>query len=77
MTKTFEGKQYHINCAHHPDQWVCHTTAECNSKPDKPAESSGATSGRRLKAAKLTAATLEAEGETSEDPSSEEEGDEF
>jgi hypothetical protein len=32
-TKEFEGKQYHVNCPHHPNQWVCHTAQECSKNP--------------------------------------------
>jgi hypothetical protein len=28
-----DGKNYHLACEHHPNQWVCHTTAECSKNP--------------------------------------------
>ena len=63
-TREFEGKTYHVDCPHHPDQWVCHTVGDCSKNPKnagKPADkasrpsSSGA---KRLKAAKIAAALL-------------------
>jgi hypothetical protein len=62
-TKEFEGKQYHVNCPHHPNQWVCHTAQECskNTTGSGAATPSGdaATATRaKLAAAKLAAAAL-------------------
>jgi hypothetical protein len=33
VTKVVDGKSYHLACAHHPKQWVCHTTEECSKNP--------------------------------------------
>jgi hypothetical protein len=33
VTKVVAGKSYHLACAHHPKQWVCHTTEECSKNP--------------------------------------------
>jgi hypothetical protein len=69
-TKEFEGKQYHINCPHHPNQWVCHTAQECSKNPkvsDAATPSGVAVStskAQRLKDAKL-AAFLLTEGDNS------------
>jgi hypothetical protein len=65
-TKLFDGKQYHVNCPFHKDQWVCHTLAECLKNPanataeDTPAASvPAATPGaRRLQLAQLASALL-------------------
>jgi hypothetical protein len=56
-TKTFEGKQYHVNCEYHAKQWVCHSSAECNSNPANK-DKTPASNSRRLKAAKIAAAAL-------------------
>jgi hypothetical protein len=74
-TKLFEGKQYHVNCPYHKDQWVCHTNDECSKNP---ANATGGTArppsgerpadpgARRLQRAQLAAALL-AEGEESDE----------
>ena len=33
VMKEFEGKQYHVSCKYHPQQWVCHTKAACSKNP--------------------------------------------
>jgi hypothetical protein len=33
VTKVMDGKTYHLECEHHPNQWVCHTTAKCIKNP--------------------------------------------
>jgi hypothetical protein len=66
-TKLFEGKQYHVNCPFHKDQWVCHTLEECLKNPanspsgDRPASSVTAVTpgARRLQRAQMAAALLE------------------
>jgi hypothetical protein len=69
-TKEFEGKQYHVNCPHHPNQWVCHSAQECSKNPKgsgaaTPSGDSGTTTkAQKLEAAKLAAALL-AEGDDS------------
>jgi hypothetical protein len=80
-TKEFEGKQYHVNCPFHPNQWVCHSGSECNKNPSNagapPAgrtEPSPNPSSRRLKAAKLAAAILAEDGT---DSGTESQGDDF
>lgn len=64
-TKVFEGKDYHVNCPYHKNQWVCHTAEECSKnpanasaggRPNSPAVTPGA---RRLQAAQLAASLLE------------------
>jgi hypothetical protein len=61
-TKQFEGKTYHINCVHHPNQWVCHSSAECHkaspSGTSNPTPTPTASKAQRLKAAKLAAAAI-------------------
>jgi hypothetical protein len=72
-TKIFEGKQYHVNCEYHKNQWVCHSSLECNSNPANKSKSPSAPeASRRLKAAKLAAAALEEDEDASGDPSEEE-----
>jgi hypothetical protein len=75
-TKEFGGKHYHVNCKHHPNQWVCHTTAECSKNPSNDVTSppgstgSGSDTARRLAEAKIAAtARIDAkdEGETEDD----------
>jgi hypothetical protein len=74
-TKEFGGKHYHVNCKHHPNQWVCHTTAECSKNPSNEGASppgstgSGSDTARRLAEAKIAAAAriAEDEGETEDD----------
>ncbi len=65
-TKDFEGKQYHVNCPYHPNQWVCHSAQECSKNPTgntKAAtpETDGSPTSKtsRLRAARLAA--IEAE----------------
>jgi hypothetical protein len=63
-TKDFEGKQYHVSCQYHPNQWVCHSPQECSKNPansDAAPLGCGASStpnSLRLKAAKLAVAVL-------------------
>jgi hypothetical protein len=69
-TKEFEGKQYHVNCPYHLIQWIWHSAQDCSKKPDgvtdaatpPDAAASSAPSARGLKAAKLAAVVLTAEG---------------
>ena len=66
-TKSFQGKDYHVNCKFHPKQWVCHSSSECFKNPNlddsAPASASSATSDDgtaiRLQASQLAAAMLE------------------
>jgi hypothetical protein len=68
-TKEFGGKQYHVNCLHHPKQWVCHTTAECSKNPlntgapHKP----GNEQDRKLQGAKIAASLSDNSGLTEEE----------
>jgi hypothetical protein len=71
-TKEFEGKQYHVNCPHHPNQWVCHTAKECSKNTQQgsgAATPSGTTDtttkAQKLAAAKLAAAALLTDGNES------------
>jgi hypothetical protein len=73
-TKDFEGKQYHVNCPYHPNQWVCHSAKECSKNPEAATDAatpdtaaSSVPSARRLKAAKLAAAVLAAEGDSGDE----------
>jgi hypothetical protein len=68
-TKEFDGKQYHVNCPYHPDQWVCHSAKECSKNPvavtnaATPDDAASlAPNARRVKAAKLAAAVLTTKG---------------
>jgi hypothetical protein len=68
-TKEFGGKQYHINCKHHPNQWVCHTTAKCSKNPANagatpPGKQETSIIERRLQGAKI-AASVSTAGESS------------
>jgi hypothetical protein len=73
-TKEFEGKQYHVNCPYHPNQWVCHSAQECSKNPAAGADAvtpdaaaSSAPAARRLKAAKLAAAVLATKNDSGEE----------
>ena len=71
-TKTFEGKEYHVNCPYHKDQWVCHPVAECFQNPANAtaggrAAATPASSSRRLQRAQLAAALLEEDGEDADE----------
>jgi hypothetical protein len=77
-TKEFEGKQYHVNCPYHPNQWVCHYAKECSKNPEAASDAatpdaapSSTPNARRLKAAKLAAAGLAAEGGSGDESQSE------
>jgi hypothetical protein len=73
-TKTFEGKQCHMNSQYHLDQWVCHSSSECNSNPVSKSKTQGAPEASRcLKTAKLAAAVLGEEGDALDDGFKEEE----
>jgi hypothetical protein len=68
-TKEFSGKTYHVNCTHHPKQWVCHTTAECSknpantgSPPPAPVPSTPTPLERRLQGAALAASLMKSDG---------------
>jgi hypothetical protein len=68
-TKEFGGKQYHVNCKHHPNQWVCHTTAECSKNPinagmTPPGKPESSSTERRLQGAKLAASLNDDSGHT-------------
>ena len=73
VTKVVDGKTYHLECAHHPKQWVCHTTEECSKNPDNTA-TPRTPNKQRLKEARIAAAALLAEegedDESEEDPDS-------
>jgi hypothetical protein len=69
-TKEFEGKQYHVNCPYHPNQWVCHSAQECSKNPTgnaeapaKDAEASPTANARRLRTARFAAAAAALETE--------------
>jgi hypothetical protein len=66
--KAFGGKQYHVNCLHHPNQWVCHTTAECSKNPiNAGTPPPGQTTERKLPGAKLAASLSDDSGNTEEE----------
>jgi hypothetical protein len=71
VTKVVDGKNYHLACEHHPNQWVCHTTAECTKKPANNEVPKDANSKQRLKKARLAAAALLAEDDEKEEESDE------
>jgi hypothetical protein len=71
VTKVVEGKNYHLACEHHPNQWVCHTTAECSKNPANNGVPKDAQAKQRLKKARLAAAALLAEDEEEEEESDE------
>jgi hypothetical protein len=68
-TKEFGGKHYHVDCKFHPNQWVCHSTAECSKNPSNDGSTPpGSPTERRLAAAKIAAAALpEDDGETEDE----------
>jgi hypothetical protein len=74
VTKVMDGKHYHLECEHHPKQWVCHTTAECSKNPTNNGVPKDENSNQRLKKARIAAAALLAEEdedeESDEDPDS-------
>ena len=74
VTKVVDGTTYHLECEHHPKQWVCHTTAECSKNPANNGVPKDANSKQRLKKARIAAAALHAEEagdeESDEDPDS-------
>jgi hypothetical protein len=49
VTKAVDGKNYHLACEHHPNQWVCHTTAKCSKNPANNGIPKDANSKQRLK----------------------------
>jgi hypothetical protein len=69
-TKTFVGKNYHVDRKFHPKQWVCHTSEECSKNPANADGNEPTSNKKRLKAAKLSAAILEEEDgdDSAEDP---------
>ena len=71
VTKVVDGKTYHLACEHHPNQWVCHTTAECSKNPANNGVPNDAMSKQRLKKARLAAAALLAEDDEEEEESDE------
>jgi hypothetical protein len=74
VTKVVDGKNYHLACEHHPNQWVCHTTAECSKNSANNGVPKDAQAKQRLKKARMAAAALLAEDdeeeESNEDPDS-------
>jgi hypothetical protein len=77
-TKEFGGKHYHVDCKYHPNQWVCHSTAECSKNPanegmSPPAKPESSSPNCRLKGAQLAASVTDASGLTEE----ESDGDDF
>jgi hypothetical protein len=71
VTKVVNGKNYHLACEHHPNQWVCHTTAECSKNPTNNGIPKDAQAKQRLKIAPLNAAALLAEDDEEEEESDE------
>ncbi len=66
VTKVVDGTSYHLECEHHPKQWVCHTSDECSKNPKNngvPNYSSDSADNvkKRLKAARIAAAAVLAE----------------
>jgi hypothetical protein len=57
VTKTVDGKSCHLECAHHPDQWVCHTPEECSKNPAN-IGTVGMPGKQRLKEARIAAAAI-------------------
>jgi hypothetical protein len=57
VTKIFEGRTFHLECANHPNQWVCHTTEECYKNASKLEAKRSAEKGR-LKQAQIAAAAV-------------------
>jgi hypothetical protein len=78
-TKEFEGKEYHVNCPYHPNQWVCHSSQECSKNPkDSDAATPSGDAGLTMKAQKLEAAKLAAALLAEGDDSGEEsQGDDY
>ena len=76
-TKDFGGKHYHVDCKYHPDQWVCHSTAECSKNPANdgtpPAKPETSSTERRLQGAQLANSITDDSGNTEE----ESDGDDF
>jgi hypothetical protein len=66
-----DGKNYHLACEHHPNQWVCHTTAECSKNPANNGVPNNAQAKQHLKKARLAAAALLAEDDEEEEESDE------
>jgi hypothetical protein len=58
-TKDFQGKHYHVGCKYHPNQWVCHETAECSKNPANQRDGASDAEAARLEGAKLAAAAIE------------------
>jgi hypothetical protein len=71
VTKDVDGKNYHLACEHHTNQWVCHTTAECSKNPANNGVPKDAQAKQRLKKARLAGADLLAEDEEEEEESDE------
>jgi hypothetical protein len=71
VTKVVDGKNYHLACEHHPNQWVCHTTAECSKNPANNGVPNDAHAKQRLKKARLATAALLAEDDEEEEESDE------
>jgi hypothetical protein len=75
VTKVMDCKNYHLECEHHPNQWVCHTTAECRKNPATNGVPKDAHAKQHLKKARLAAAALLAE--EGEDEESDENPDSY
>jgi hypothetical protein len=61
VTEVVDGTSYHLECEHHPKQWVCHTSDECSKNPKNngvPRYSSNSTDNtkKKLKATCIAAA---------------------
>jgi hypothetical protein len=61
VTKVVDGTTYHLECEHHPKQWVCHTSAECSKNPKnngvpRYSGDSAVNAKKQLKAAYIAAA---------------------
>jgi hypothetical protein len=65
VTKIFQGRTFHLECAHHPNEWVCHTTDDCFKNPSNVEAKKSAEKGR-LKKAQLAAAAVAAEEDGSD-----------
>jgi len=66
VTKVVDGTSYHLDCEHHPKQWVCHTSEECSKNPKnngvpRYSSDSADSAKKQLKAARIAATALLAE----------------
>jgi hypothetical protein len=65
FTKVVDGTSYHLECEHHPKQWVCHTSDECSRNPKnngvpRYSGDSAMNAKKQLKTARITAAAAAA-----------------